>query len=152
MEWAVNRSFLKPWWWGWRVEMQTFMYRGKGIYPLKYYSPIKKNTVFTCLDEQSNASREILQRVKAHSWIRQGVYGSSPWAIRCLMNELHTGYKNEMSHLGNIISTDIPGTSAPPNASSDMFIRWCRGRGLWPLLYLRVADPNNRLRRITYPP
>ena len=33
-----------------------------------------KNTVFTCLDEHANASREILQRAKAHSWIRQGVF------------------------------------------------------------------------------
>ena len=28
----------------------------------------------TCLDEQANASRETLQRAKAHSWIRQGVF------------------------------------------------------------------------------
>ena len=27
--------------------MQTFMYRGKGIYPLKYYSPIKKKTPYS---------------------------------------------------------------------------------------------------------
>ena len=33
-----------------------------------------KDTVFTCLDEQDDASRETLQRAKAHSWIRQGVF------------------------------------------------------------------------------
>ena len=33
-----------------------------------------KDTVFTCLDEHASASREILQRAKAHSWIRQGVF------------------------------------------------------------------------------
>ena len=33
-----------------------------------------KNTIFTCLDEHPNASREILQRAKAHSWIRQRVF------------------------------------------------------------------------------
>ena len=33
-----------------------------------------KDTVFTCLDEQDDASRETLQRAKAYSWIHQGVF------------------------------------------------------------------------------
>ena len=57
-----------------------------------------KNTEFTCLDEQTNASREILQRLKAHSRIRQGVFiktsrtfsksSSSFWKspVKCLRN------------------------------------------------------------------
>ena len=52
----------------------------------------------TCLDELPNASREILQRAKAHSWIRQGVFiktsrtfpksSSSFWKspVKCLRN------------------------------------------------------------------
>ena len=57
-----------------------------------------KDTVFTCLDEHPNASRETLQRAKAHSWIRQGVFiktsrtfsksSSSFWKspVKCLRN------------------------------------------------------------------
>ena len=61
-------------WIGWRGEKQTFMYIEKRN--ISYNHPIHpfSKTPFHSLDEQTNASREILQRLKAHSRIRQRVF------------------------------------------------------------------------------
>ena len=75
-----------------------------------------KDTVFTCLDEHPNASREILQRAKAHSRIRQGVFiktsrtfsksSSSFWKspVKCFTN---FSLKNKQLFLVYIINLII---------------------------------------------
>ena len=65
------------WWIGWRVEKQTFMYIGTQNKAYKPFTRIEKHH-FTRFVEQANASREIHQRAKTHSWIRQRVFLNFP--------------------------------------------------------------------------
>ena len=77
-----------------------------------------KDTVFTCLDEHPNASREILQRAKAHSRIRQGEFFKTPRTF----SKSSWSLKNKQLFLDYIINLIIfANKKARRNASKPSF-------------------------------
>ena len=75
-------------------ERTDFQVYGLPLQMCMWFWMTRQSHRITCLDELPNASREILQRAKAHSWIRQGVFiktsrtfsksSSSFWKSPCM--------------------------------------------------------------------